>query len=58
VEVSSASANAAAQSTSAPVDTDRVAEIKAALSDGTYPLVPSKIADALIASRFMLSASE
>ncbi len=34
-----------------PVDSDRVAEIRAALEDGSYPLVPAKIADAMIAAR-------
>ncbi|WP_298471426.1 flagellar biosynthesis anti-sigma factor FlgM [uncultured Erythrobacter sp.] len=34
-----------------PVDADRVAEIRAALQDGSYPLVPTKIADAMIAAR-------
>lgn len=35
-----------------PVDTDRVAEIRSALRDGTYPLVPTKIADAIIAAQY------
>ncbi|MEM6474904.1 MAG: flagellar biosynthesis anti-sigma factor FlgM [Pseudomonadota bacterium] len=34
-----------------PVDDNRVAEIREALRDGTYPLVPAKIADAMIAAR-------
>lgn len=34
-----------------PVDTDRVAEIRSALRDGTYPLIPAKIADAMIAAQ-------
>ena len=34
-----------------PVDTDRVAEVRKALQDGSYPLVPAKIADAMIAAR-------
>ncbi|MEM7690065.1 MAG: flagellar biosynthesis anti-sigma factor FlgM [Pseudomonadota bacterium] len=34
-----------------PVDADRVSEIREALKDGTYPLVPTKIADAIIAAR-------
>lgn len=37
-----------------PVDADRVAEIRKAIEDGTYPLVPQKIADAMIAASFML----
>ena len=34
-----------------PVDNDRVAQIREALRDGTYPLIPAKIADAMIAAR-------
>ncbi|MEM7701634.1 MAG: flagellar biosynthesis anti-sigma factor FlgM [Pseudomonadota bacterium] len=34
-----------------PVDTDRVSQIREAIKDGTYPLVPTKIADAIIAAR-------
>ncbi len=39
----------------APVDADRVAEIRQALREGSYPLVPSQITDAIIAARHMLS---
>ena len=41
-----------------PVDAERVAEIRAALRDGSYPIVPAKIADAMIAAKLMLSTSE
>lgn len=34
-----------------PVNSDRVQEIRKALKDGSYPLVPTKIADAIIAAR-------
>lgn len=34
-----------------PVDADRVAQIREALRDGSYPLVPTKIADAMIAAQ-------
>ena len=34
-----------------PFDNERVAEIRKALEDGNYPLVPTKIADAMIAAR-------
>jgi len=37
-----------------PIDTSRVAEIRSALLDGTYPLVPAKIADAMIAAQLKL----
>ena len=35
-----------------PVDTDRVQQIKKALQDGRYPIVPAKIADSIIAARY------
>lgn len=35
----------------APLDNDRVAEIREALKDGSYPLVPAEIADAIIAAQ-------
>lgn len=34
----------------APVDADRVAIIRKAIENGAYPLVPTKIADAMIAA--------
>lgn len=37
-----------------PVDADRVAEIRGALQDGSYPLVPARTADAMIAARMLL----
>ena len=42
---------AADMAASAPVDTDRVAQIKQAIKDGRYPIMPARIADSLIASR-------
>lgn len=36
----------------APVDTDRVARIKTAIANGTFPLSPTTIADQLIALRY------
>lgn len=35
----------------APFDADRVAEIRKALQEDRYPLVPAEIADALIAAK-------
>lgn len=35
--------------THAPVDSERVAKIKKAIADGNFPLVPSTIADRLLA---------
>lgn len=34
-----------------PLDTDRVAQIREALKEGSYPLVPAEIADAMIAAQ-------
>jgi len=48
-------ANAAA---TPPVDAERVAEIRAALRDGSYPLVPAKIVDAMIAAQVSPSIPE
>lgn len=41
----------------APVDTDRVAQIRKAVEQGTYPLVPTKIADAMIAAGVLLRSA-
>lgn len=41
-----------------PVDADRIQEIRAALRDGSYPLVPTKIVDAMIAAQVSLSLPE
>ncbi len=38
----------------APVDTERVRVIRDALREGTYPLDPTKIAEAMITSRLLL----
>jgi len=37
-----------------PVDPERVVELKRAIEKGDYPLVPAKIADALIAAGMLL----
>lgn len=41
-----------------PFDSDRVAQIRAALQDGSYPVLPAEIADAMIAARLMLAGSK
>lgn len=46
---------AAADAATPPVDAERVKQIRAALQDGSYPLVPTKIADAIIAAQVSLS---
>ncbi|WP_298197239.1 flagellar biosynthesis anti-sigma factor FlgM [Novosphingobium sp.] len=38
----------------APVDTDRVQVIRRAIETGNYPLIPAKIADAMIAAGLLL----
>jgi negative regulator of flagellin synthesis FlgM len=43
---------AAQLATAAPVDAQRVQDIKQAIAEGRYPLSPTKIADALIAARY------
>lgn len=43
---------AKAMASSAPVDTDRVAEIKQALANGTFPILPATIADQMMALRY------
>ncbi len=47
--------SAAADAATPPVDAERVEQIRAALRDGSYPLVPAKIADAMIAAQVSLS---
>ncbi|MCC6827767.1 MAG: flagellar biosynthesis anti-sigma factor FlgM [Novosphingobium sp.] len=42
----------------APVDADRVAEIRKAIENGSYPIVPTKIADAIIAAGILLRSGE
>jgi len=43
--------SAAADSAAPPVDAERVAQIREALRDGSYPLVPTKTVDAMIAAQ-------
>jgi negative regulator of flagellin synthesis FlgM len=42
----------------APIDTERVAKVRQAIADGSYPLVPAKIADAMIAASILLRSSQ
>lgn len=41
-----------------PVDTSRVEEIRKAVESGTYPLIPAKIADAMIAAGVLLRSGK
>lgn len=43
---------------SAPVDAERVAKIKKAIQDGNFPLVPSTIADRLLALKLQWNPNE
>jgi negative regulator of flagellin synthesis FlgM len=51
VAETSARETAKALSARPPVDAERVQQIKRALAEGRYPLVPAKIADRLIAAQ-------
>ncbi|MCB2076107.1 MAG: flagellar biosynthesis anti-sigma factor FlgM [Novosphingobium sp.] len=42
----------------APVDAERVRAIRDAVESGTYPVVPAKIADAMIAAGIMLRSGK
>lgn len=42
----------------APVDAERVAVIRKAIEQGTYPVVPAKIADAVIAAGILLRSAK
>lgn len=41
-----------------PIDPQRVEEIRKAVEEGRYPVVPTRIADAMIAAGFLLRAGE
>lgn len=41
-----------------PVDAERVEQIRNAIKEGSYPLVPAKIADAMIAASILLRTGE
>jgi|KBSSwiStaDraftv2_1062776.scaffolds.fasta_scaffold511924_2 negative regulator of flagellin synthesis FlgM len=42
----------------APVDTDRVEVIRKAVESGTYPVIPTRIADAMIAAGVLLRTAK
>jgi negative regulator of flagellin synthesis FlgM len=42
----------------APVDADRVATIRKAIENGSYPIIPTKIADGIIAAGILLRNGE
>lgn len=41
-----------------PVDTDRVATIRKAIEQGHYPVLPAKVADAMIAAGLLLRSGK
>lgn len=53
-----AASSLAAAGREAPVDHDRVAEIRKAVEQGNYPLLPTKVADAMIAAGYFLRVKE
>jgi negative regulator of flagellin synthesis FlgM len=53
-----AALNSASAGTNAPVDADRVVEIRKAVEQGSYPLLPTRIADAMIAAGYLLRAPQ
>ncbi|GGY92639.1 flagellar biosynthesis anti-sigma factor FlgM [Novosphingobium colocasiae] len=42
----------------APIDTDRVEVIRKAVESGTYPVIPTRIADAMIAAGVLLRSAK
>lgn len=42
----------------APVDAERIAVIRHAIQTGAYPIIPTKIADAMIAAGLLLRTSQ
>jgi negative regulator of flagellin synthesis FlgM len=53
-ETESRSLSLATAGASAPVDAERVAEIRKAIEDGRYPVIPTRISDAMIAAGLLL----
>jgi negative regulator of flagellin synthesis FlgM len=41
-----------------PVDAERVQQIRKAIEEGTYPIVPAKVADAMIAAGLLLRSGK
>lgn len=58
VSLLSSGTTAQAMSSSPPVDTDRVATIRKAISEGRFPLSPATIADRLIALKLDWNSNE
>ena len=41
-----------------PIDAERVSQIRKAIEQGTYPLLPAKVADAMIAAGVLLRSGK
>lgn len=54
----SVEANASYETAQPPIDSARVSQIREAIESGTYPVVPARIADAMIAARMFVSIGE
>ncbi len=50
--------SAALDAGSPPIDTERVKVIRKAVENGTYPVLPVRVADAMIAAGFLLIAGK
>ena len=50
--------NAPLDAGSMPVDAERVGEIRRAIESGRYPLVPARVADAMIAAGMLLRSGK
>ena len=46
------------QDASPPIDSDRVNEIRQAVQQKRYPIIPARIADAMIAAPYLLNAAK
>ena len=56
-----AAAGSASSATAAalpPVDAERVTQIRQAIQQNRYPVIPARIADAMIAAPFLLNAAK
>ena len=51
-DASQLAALAKAVAANAPVDTDRVEQIKTAIANGTFPILPATIADQMLSFRY------
>ena len=57
-QASTAASITQAAASSAPVDAERVARIKKAIADGKFPLVPSTVADRLLALKLQWNPND